>query len=164
MIFISNCFLYCDTSAMLYKLSYEVLLEAGQVSNYWVFHFLKLQIAKWHTSYPAWWGSAWDQHSWNRKHWYGYNLSWERMFLWLPPMFSRSHRHILSLLWKLNEGNIFLVLWLFLGVAWLTSTKEFSLIIFTGYPDYPLRHFSGLIVYVYWPEASRPTLKLNPDW
>ena len=32
------------------------------------------------------------------------------VFLWLPPTFSRSHRRIISLLSKLNDGNVFLVL------------------------------------------------------
>ena len=54
------------------------------------FLLLKLEITKWHTSYLAWWGSAWGQHSWNRKHPHSYDLFWEKIFLW----------HILSLLSK----------------------------------------------------------------
>ena len=63
------------------------LMTSVSWSGNQTFLLLRLQIAKWHTSYPAWWGSAWGQHAWNRKHRYGYDGS-------RHAMFSRSHRRI----------------------------------------------------------------------
>ena len=50
---------------------------------------------------------------------------------------------------------------IFRGLAWLTSTKVFSLIMFTGQPGQPLRHFSGPLVFLLaWGQWT--TIKIEP--
>ena len=50
---------------------------------------------------------------------------------------------------------------IFRGLAWLTSAKVFSLIIFTGQSGQPLRHFSGLLVFLLaWSQWT--TIKIEP--
>ena len=83
--------LTCFLKLLMNRINCQLVTSVSRSTCNQAFLLLKLQIAKWHTSYPAWWRSAWGQHSWNRKHQNSYGLSWKRMFLWLPPMFSRSH-------------------------------------------------------------------------
>ena len=83
--------LICFLKLLMNRINCQLVTSVSRSTCNQAFLSLKLQIAKWHTSYPAWWRSAWGQHSWNRKHQNSYDLSWKRMFLWLPPMFSRSH-------------------------------------------------------------------------
>ena len=79
-----------------------------------VFLLLKLQIPKWHTSYPAWWRSAGGQHTVVGTG----NIDTATISLGRECFCGSHNVQQITLayfitLFQVNEGNTFLVLWIF---------------------------------------------------